>query len=65
MRHVYAEGLVMRVRDSELESEVARAGLADLSRPLSGNMSELPEQQTTALVSALPLGPPILSYPMV
>ena len=60
-----AEGMqAVCIRGSEAESEVAWAGLGDPLRPLSGNLPKVPEQQATALRSALALGPPVPAEPL-
>ena len=52
------EGCLLRARGSELESELAFSGLADLFRPALGHLDEIPEPQSAALAGALALGPP-------
>jgi ATP/maltotriose-dependent transcriptional regulator MalT len=63
--HSSAEGMrVVRSRSSELESEVAWAGLGDLLRPLTDALPQLAEQQANAVRSALSLGPPLPVEPL-
>ena len=49
---------LLRVRGSELESELAFSGLADLFRGVAQQLDEIPEPQSAALAGALALGPP-------
>ncbi|MGI9659275.1 MAG: AAA family ATPase, partial [Gaiellaceae bacterium] len=51
-------GGLLRVRGSELESELAFSGLADLVRPIVDHLGEIPAPQSAALAGALALGPP-------
>ncbi|MGH2948239.1 MAG: AAA family ATPase, partial [Solirubrobacteraceae bacterium] len=52
-----AEGMtVLRARGVESESELAFAGLADLLRPVLGELDGLPGPQGPALAGALALG---------
>jgi len=50
---------ILRASGTESESELAFAGLADLVRPLLGELDVLPEPQAVALRSALALGPAV------
>ena len=51
-------GTLLRARGSELESELAFSGLADLVRPIVDHVAEIPGPQSAALAGALALGPP-------
>jgi DNA-binding NarL/FixJ family response regulator len=63
--HSSAKGMwIVRSRGSELESEVAWAGLGDLLRPLTDSLPQLAEPQANALRSALSLGPPLPVEPL-
>jgi DNA-binding CsgD family transcriptional regulator/tetratricopeptide (TPR) repeat protein len=50
---------MLRASGTESESELAFAGLADLLRPLLGELDVLPAPQAVALGSALALGPSV------
>ncbi len=54
---------VLRANGTESESELAFSGLADLLRPLLGELGALPQPQAAALASALALGPPVPGDP--
>src|SRR5215472_9873455 len=49
---------VLTARGVESESEFAFLGLADLLRPVSAELSRLPEPMSQALAGALAVGPP-------
>jgi len=54
---------VLRADGTESESELAFSGLADLLRPLLGELGALPQPQAAALAGALALGPPVPGDP--
>jgi predicted ATPase len=54
---------VLRANGTESESELAFSGLADLLRPLLGELGALPQPQAAALAGALALGPPVPGDP--
>jgi len=61
LRHAVAaaEGMrVLTVSGVESESELAFSGLADLVRPLTGDLRRLPGTAAAVLAGALALGPP-------
>jgi DNA-binding CsgD family transcriptional regulator/tetratricopeptide (TPR) repeat protein len=53
----------LRANGTESESELAFSGLADLLRPLLGELGALPQPQAAALAGALALGPPVPGDP--
>lgn len=58
-----AELRVLRARGARSEQNLPFAGLADLVRPVLGDLDALPDPQRAALASALALGPAVSADP--
>jgi DNA-binding CsgD family transcriptional regulator len=53
------QGMVLSARGLEAEAQLAFSGLADLCRPILGQLNAIPEPQAAGIAGALGLAPPI------